>query len=102
MEGQLMPSSLKSTKLYFLDQKQEPQQKRALASRVKKSGSSASHRMRQAVDASVAGVTVDELAWLDEGARRAKEDIDAMIAGFKKNSDEHAKFMRALAAVGKN
>lgn len=74
----------------------EPAQKKALSGQAKKAGQSVSELMREAVDAAIAGVTLDELKTLDEGTRKAQTDLRFMVAELKANASEHSAFMREI------
>lgn len=91
-----MASTLILTQVYL-----ERSQKKALTERSTKTGRSVSDLMRDGADAIVAGITVDDLKILDEGTKRAKADIDAMVNALNKNSKQHRAFMRAIAAARK-
>ena len=75
----------------------EPSQKLALASQAQKSGRKVSEIMRDAVDAAIAGVTLEDIQTLDMGTQRAQSDISAMLTDLKGNTTEHTAFMRELA-----
>ena len=75
----------------------EPSQKLALASQAQKSGRKVSEIMRDAVDAAIAGVTLEDIQTLDMGTQRAQSDISAMLTELKGNTTEHTAFMRELA-----
>jgi hypothetical protein len=62
----------------------EPVQKQALTSKAKKSGRKVSEIMRDAVDAAIAGVTLEDIQTLDMGTQRAQSDIAAMLGSSKK------------------
>lgn len=79
----------------------EPAQKLALTSQAKKSGRKVSEIMRDAVDAAIAGVTLEDIQMLDMGTQRAQSDIGAMLAQLKENTSEHAAFMREMAKLQK-
>lgn len=79
----------------------EPQQKKALAAQARQSGRKVSELVREAVDAAIAGVTTDDLRVLDEGSRRAQDELRAMLADLQANAAEHAAFMRQIAKVRK-
>ena len=79
----------------------EPVQKQALSGQAQKTGRSVSELMRDAVDAAIAGVTINDLQTLDQGTRKAQVDIQAMLTDLKTNTDEHAAFMRAMAKLQK-
>jgi Ribbon-helix-helix protein, copG family len=90
-------SSLALTNVYL-----ESEQKKALARKAKSNGTNLSVEVRQAVDAYLAGVSVDELKLLDAATKQAKTDIDAMNAildGAQKRAD---RFFRDIAAVKKH
>ena len=79
----------------------EPIQKKALSGLAKKTGRSVSDLMRDAVDAALAGVTTDELKTLDQGTRKAQEDIQSMLTELKANTGEHNDFLRQMAKLQK-
>ena len=89
-------SSMVLTQVYL-----EPSQKQALTSQAQKSGRKVSEIMRDAVDAAIAGVTLEEIHTLDMGTQRAQGDISAMLADLKRNSAEHTAFMREIAKLQK-
>lgn len=91
-----MASTLILTKVYL-----ERSQKKALAECAAKTGRSVSELMRDGADAIVAGITVDDLKILDEGTKRAKADIDAMVNTLNKNAKQHRAIMRAIEAARK-
>jgi hypothetical protein len=74
----------------------EPQQKKALTAQARQSGRKVSELMRDAVDAAIAGVTIEDLRTLDAGTRRAQTDLAAMLDELQTNAREHAAFMRKL------
>jgi Ribbon-helix-helix protein, copG family len=79
----------------------EPAQKQALASQAKKSGKNVSELMREAVDAAIAGVTLEDIKTLDAGTKRAQADIQGMLTQLGENASEHSKFMREIAKLQK-
>ena len=89
-------SSMVLTQVYL-----EPVQKKALSGQAKKTGRSVSELMRDAVDAAIAGVTTDELKTLDQGTRKAQQDIQFMLSELKANTTEHSAFMREMAKLQK-
>jgi hypothetical protein len=89
-------SSMVLTQVYL-----EPAQKQALTSQAKKSGRKVSELMREAVDTAIAGVTLDDLKFLDEGTKRTQGDITVMLAQLKGNTSEHTAFMRDIAKLQK-
>lgn len=89
-------SSMVLTQVYL-----EPAQKVALSSQAKKSGKKVSEIMRDAVDAAIVGVTLEDIKLLDEGTRRAQGDLSAMLADLKGNTKEHTAFMRQITKLQK-
>ncbi len=89
-------SSMVLTQVYL-----ESAQKKALTAQAKKSGRKVSELMRDAVDAAIAGVTLEEIQTLDMGTQRAQEDISAMLGQLKENHGEHVSFMREMAKLQK-
>jgi hypothetical protein len=89
-------SSMVLTQVYL-----EPAQKVALSSQAKKSGKKVSEIMRDAVDAAIVGVTLEDIKMLDEGTKRAQSDLTAMLADLKDNAKEHTAFMRQIAKLQK-
>lgn len=79
----------------------EASQKKALANQAKKTGRKVSEIMRDAVDAAIAGVTLEEIQTLDMGTQRAQTDISAMLVDLKENTSEHTSFMREIAKMQK-
>ena len=71
-------------------------QKKALAAQAKRAGRSVSDLMREAVDAAILGVTSEDIKMLDEGTKKAKTDIDAMLVDLRQNTKEHQNFMREI------
>ena len=91
-----MASSMVLTQVYL-----DKSQKKALVKRAGETGRSVSELMREGADAIVAGITIDDINILDEGTKRAKQDIDAMVVALDKNAKAHRAFMRAIAAMEK-
>lgn len=89
-------SSMVLTQVYL-----EPAQKVALSSQAKKSGKKVSEIMRDAVDAAIVGVTLEDIKMLDEGTKRAQIDLTAMLVDLKDNTKEHTAFMRQIAKLQK-
>lgn len=89
-------SSMVLTQVYL-----EPAQKQALTVQAKKSGRKVSEIMRDAVDAAIAGVTLEEIQTLDMGTQRAQDDISAMLGQLKENTTEHTAFMKEIAKLQK-
>jgi hypothetical protein len=89
-------STMQLTQVYL-----EPVQKKALSAQAKKSGKKVSELVRDAIDAALVGITLDELKTLDEGTKRAQSELKAMVSELKANSDEHAKFTKEMAKLEK-
>ena len=79
----------------YLDSKQ----KKALARKAKANGTNLSVEIRNAVDAYLAGVTVNELKMLDAATKRAKADLDAINAILDSGQRRAAKFFRDIEAA---
>lgn len=78
----------------------EPAQKKALPVQAKKKGRKVSGIMRDAADAAIASVTLEEIQTLEMvGAQRAQADISAVLGELKKNSSEHTAFMREMSKL---
>ncbi len=77
----------------------EPTQKKALAAEAKRRGRKPSDLMREAVDAMVLGVSVNELQQLDVATKRAKTDLDAIVATLDDNAKQHRNFMAEFARL---
>ena len=90
-------SSMVLTQVYL-----EPSQKQALTIQAQKSGRKVSEIMRDAVDAAIAGVTLEDIQTLDMGTQRAQSDIHAMLADLKTNTSEHTAFMREIVQLQKS
>jgi hypothetical protein len=80
----------------------EATQKKALAAQAKRSGVKVSELVRDAVDAAIAGVSVQDLKSLDQGTLRAKQDIDAMLVDLKANAAEHGDFLVEMKRLQAN
>jgi hypothetical protein len=87
-------SSLALTNVYL-----ENEQKKALSRKAKSNGTNLSVEVRQAVDAYLAGVSVDELKLLDAATSQAKSDIDEMNAILDNAQKRAEKFFRDIATV---
>ena len=57
--------------------------------------------MRNAVDAAIAGVTLEEIQTLDMGTQRAQAGISAMLGELKENGTEHTAFLREMSKLQK-
>lgn len=76
-------------------------QKKALTAQAKRAGRSVSDLMRDAVDAAILGVTLADIKLLDEGAKKARGDIAAILGELKANGKEHSDFMKQIARIRK-
>jgi hypothetical protein len=74
----------------------EPEQKKALTQKARKTGRKASDLVREAVDGLLLGVNPDELRQLDEATRRAEKDLLAMVECLDANALEHRAFVTAM------
>jgi len=74
-------------------------QKKALAARAKQSGRKSSDLIREAIDAFLLGVSIEELRQLDIASRKAKADIDDMIGMLDANAKRHKSFMKEIARL---
>lgn len=77
----------------------ESEQKQALAKRAKSRGTNISVEIRNAVDAYLAGITVDELRMLDAATARAKQDIDEIIAILDAGQRRAEAFFREIEEI---
>ena len=87
-------SNLALTNVYL-----ESEQKKALSRKAKSNGTNLSVEVRQAVDAYLAGVSVDELKLLDAATKQAKTDIDEMNATLDNAQKRANKFFREIETV---
>lgn len=77
----------------------ELEQKQALAKQAKSRGTNISVEIRNAVDAYLAGITVDELRILDAATARAKQDIDEIIAILDAGQRRAEAFFREIEKI---
>jgi hypothetical protein len=91
-----MMSEMVLTQVYL-----EREQKTALTHHAKQSGRSVSDLLRDAVDATVAGVSTDELRQLDLATQSAQKDIAEMVAQLAENTKNHKKFIREINALSR-
>ncbi len=87
-------SKLALTNIYL-----ESEQKKALSRKAKSNGTNLSVEVRQAVDAYLAGVSVDELKLLSAATTRAKSDINEINATLDNAQKRANKFFRDIAAI---
>lgn len=79
----------------------EPTQKKALTERAKQLGRKPSEAFRDAVDAYVAGVTVDDLKLLDEATKCAQRDIAEMVKVLDAGAKRADKFFAEIEKIKK-
>jgi predicted DNA-binding protein len=83
----------------------EPEQKKSLAARAKAIGRKPSEAIRDAIDAYVAGVTIDDLKLLDVATKKAEKDLKEMVkvldAGQKRSNAFFAEIEKIKAASAK-
>lgn len=77
----------------------EARQMKALAIEAKRRGRRPCDLMREAVDAIVMGVDVQDLRLLDAATLRAKADLDAIVEVLDANAREHRSFMSEIARL---
>lgn len=80
----------------------DPQQKKALAARGKERGRKPSEAFREAVDAYVAGATIEDLNLLDAATRHAESEIDEMIRVLDAGKKRADKFFAEIEKIKKN
>ena len=71
-------ASLEITQVYL-----DPMQKKALQERARKRGSKMSEEIRNAVEAYLEGVSVEELRMLDAASRQAAQEFKEMSAALR-------------------
>jgi predicted DNA-binding protein len=83
----------------------EPSQKQSLAARAKEIGRKPSEAIRDAIDAYIAGVTVDDLKLLDVATKKAEKDLKEMVklldAGQKRANSFFAEIEKIKASSAK-
>jgi hypothetical protein len=77
----------------------EPEQKKSLALRAKEMGRKPSEAIRDAVDAFIAGVTVDDLKLLDISTRQAEKDLKEMVAVLDAGQKRANKFFAEIKKI---
>jgi hypothetical protein len=77
----------------------EAAQRKALAAKARQTGRKASDLVREAVDALLAGISVEELRQLDEASRRAEADLRHMVRALDTNARRHKAFMAEIARL---
>ena len=79
----------------------DPLQKKALAARAKERGRKPSEGYREAVDAYVAGATIEDLQLLDAATRHAESDIQEMIRTLDAGKKRADKFFAEIEKIKK-
>jgi len=79
----------------------DPAQKKAFVERARARGRKPSEAFRDAVDAYVAGATVDDLKLLDEASRRAQRDIAEMVKVLDLGAKRADKFFAEIEKIRK-
>ena len=74
----------------------EPGQKKALASKARKSGRKVSDLIREGVDTALLGVTVADLSLLDAATLKAQDEVRGMVGALQANAVEHRSFMAQI------
>ncbi len=77
----------------------EPSQKISLAARAKEMGRKPSEAIRDAIDAFVAGVTVEDLKLLDVATRKAEKDLKEMVATLDAGQKRATKFFAEIEKI---
>jgi hypothetical protein len=86
--------SLVLTNIYL-----ERAQRRALQARAKRNRTSLSVEARKAIEAYNAGLSVEELRMLDDATRKARRDIDEMIAVLDAGAARSKRFFAAIEKI---
>jgi hypothetical protein len=87
-------ATLQLTQVYL-----DPKQKAALAKKAKTAKVGVSEVIRDAVDAYLAGMTVDELRLLDSASKQAAAELDAMSQQLKATNARLDNAFRAIAVM---
>ena len=87
-------ATLQLTQVYL-----EPTQKAALSKKAKAAKVGVSEVIRDAVDAYLAGITVDELRLLDSGTKQAAAELNAMVKQLKGTNTKLDDAFRTIAAM---
>jgi hypothetical protein len=77
----------------------DPVQKKSLAARAKEIGRKPSEAIRDAIDAYVAGVTVDDLKLLDIATKKAEKDLKEMVVTFDAGQKRATKFFAEINKI---
>jgi Ribbon-helix-helix protein, copG family len=87
-------ANLQLTQVYL-----DPNQKAALSKKAKAAKVGVSEVIRDAVDAYLAGITVDELRLLDSASKQAAAELDAMTQQLKATNARLDNAFRAIAVM---
>ena len=87
-------ATLQLTQVYL-----EPNQKTALSKKAKAAKVGVSEVIRDAVDAYLAGITVDELRLLDSGTKQAAAELNAMVQQLKATNIKLDHAFRTIEAM---
>ena len=87
-------ATLQLTQVYL-----DPNQKAALSKKAKAAKVGVSVVIRDAVDAYLAGITVDELRLLDSASKQAAAELDAMAQQLKATNAKLDNAFRTIAAM---
>ncbi len=77
----------------------ERKQKEALARRAKARGTNLSAEVRSAIDAYLAGVSVEDLRLLDDATRRAESEIGEMNANLDRANARARRFFKEIGQL---
>lgn len=77
-----MTTTMEGTLVYLTKE-----QKKQLSAKARERGTKVAAEIRRAVDVYLMGISPEEMELLDDATRRAKEDIDAMIAALRRSND---------------
>jgi hypothetical protein len=77
----------------------DPVQKKSLAARAKEIGRKPSEAIRDAIDAYVAGVTVDDLKLLDIATKKAEKDLKEMVTLLDAGQKRATKFFADIEKI---
>ena len=77
----------------------DPVQKKSLIARAKEIGRKPSEAIRDAIDAYVAGVTVDDLKLLDIATKQAEKDIKEMVTVLDAGQKRAVKFFAEIEKI---
>lgn len=87
-------ATLQLTQVYL-----EPTQKTALSKKAKAAKVGVSEVIRDAVDAYLSGITVDELRLLDSGTKQAEAELGAMVLQLKATNAKLDHAFRTIEAL---